>query len=305
MTENVEDLISNNNKDEIEKQEIKLQFHFYLTFFAFIYLGSYFLPGIILMLFILLYFVPYFLQTTNFVSLFIELNPLLALTLMPLIIISCYLIHLFFIGLLTRWCWSFTEKKSPTKNGIIPRNVPSDTLNYYHIRSFVIKYGKFVFTKGLFPWLLNWYYNFVGSNKIGKGTTIEEEIVGDKFIDVGEDCYIGVNSAVCSHTVEGTFGRIPYFEIKLGDNVTCTAFNIVGPGCDIHENSYLLPLGSTGKNQTTKGNSYYFGIPMRKIFTKKIIEYLKISQEDLEKDKELRNRQKKLKEKIESDVLLK
>jgi len=305
MAENGEDLISNNNKDEIEKQEINLQFHFYLTFFAFIYLGSYFLPGIILMLFILLYFVPYFLQTTNFVSLFIELKPLLALTLMPLIIISCYLIHLFFIGLLTRWFWRFTEKKSPTKNGIIPRNVPSDTLNYYHIRSFVIKYGKYVFTKGLFPWLLNWYYNFVGSNKIGNGTTIEEEIVGDKFIDVGEDCYIGVNSAICSHTVEGTFGRIPYFEIKLGDNVTCTAFNIVGPGCDIQDNSYLLPLGSTGKNQTTKGNNYYFGIPMRKIFTKKIMEYLKISKEDLEKDKELRNRQKKLKEKMESDVLLK
>ena len=35
-------------KDEEEKYEINLQYHFYLSFFAIIYLGSYFFPGIIL-----------------------------------------------------------------------------------------------------------------------------------------------------------------------------------------------------------------------------------------------------------------
>ncbi|MFW9898687.1 MAG: hypothetical protein ACFFDO_05445 [Candidatus Thorarchaeota archaeon] len=282
-------ILSNSEKeDEEEKHGVNLQFHYYLPFFAITYLGSYFIPGIIFMLYVLLFFKPFYLENNNFFSLFTNFKSLLALVLMPLIVIGCYLLHLFFVGLITRMLWRFTERKCPTQDGIILRNVPSDTLNYYHIRSFLIKYGKNVFTKGLFPWLANWFFNFVGSNKIGKGTTIEEEIVADKFIDVGDNCYIGVNSAICSHTVEGIFGRIPYFEIKIGNNVTCTAFNIVGPGCKLKDNSYILPLGSFGKNQTTKGNNYYFGLPARKIFKKKIMEFLKITEEDLEKNKDLK-----------------
>jgi serine acetyltransferase len=164
----------------------------------------------------------------------------------------------------------------------------------------MIKYGKYAFTKGMFPWMANWFYNFVGSNKIGKGTTIEEEIVGDKYIDIGDNCYIGVNSALSSHVVEGIFGRIPYFEIKIRDNVTCAGFNIVGPGCDMGDNSYLLPMAATNKYNTTKGSHYYFGLPLRKIFTKKIMNYLKLSPEDLERDKELRMKQQEKKNKKKS-----
>ena len=294
------DLILNNTEkiDEEEKHEINLQYHFYLSFFAIIYLGSYFFPGIIFMLYVLLFFKPFYLDNNDFFSLFTDIKTLLALVLMPIIIIGCYVLHLFFIALLTRLLWRFTERKSPTKNGIILRNIPSDTLNYYHIRSFLIKYGKNAFTKGLFPWLANWFFNFVGSNKIGKGTTIEEEIVGDKFIDVGDNCYIGVNSAICSHVVEGIFGRIPYFEVKIGNNVTCTAFNIVGPGCKIKDNSYVLPLGSFAKNTTTKGDNYYFGLPAHKIFKKKIMDFLKIAEEDLKKNKNLRIKEKSKKKNI-------
>ena len=192
--------------------------------------------------------------------------------------------HLFFVGLLTRILWSWTEKKCPTQNGIILRNIPSDTLNYYHIRSFLIKYGKNKFFKGLFPWLVKWFFNFVGSCKIGKGTTVEEEISADKFIDMGKNCYVGINSVICSHTVEGVFGRIPYFEIKIEDNVTFSAFNLVGPGCNIKSNSYLLPMASVAKHQSTKGNNYYFGLPMRRIFTKKVLDYLKITKKDFDKN---------------------
>ncbi|TFG28939.1 MAG: hypothetical protein EU532_04200 [Promethearchaeota archaeon] len=303
MTTDTEETISSDNYKEIEPKEVNMQYHLYLFFFIVIYFGSFLLPGILYMLYYLVIFQPFVLENPNFLSLFTNLNSLLALLLFPVIMIISYFLHLVFIGIVTKLWWSFTEKMSPTKDGIILRSVPSDTLNYYHIRSFIIKYGKYAFTKGIFPWLSNWFYNFVGSSKIGKGSTIEEEIVADKYIDVGENCYVGVNSAICSHVVEGIFGRIPYFEIKLHDNVTCSAFNIVGPGCDIGENSYLLPLGSTGKHQNTKGGNYYFGLPARKIFTKKVMNYLKISQEDLERDKQLREAQltNKQKEKNKDD----
>lgn len=107
---------------------------------------------------------------------------------------------------------------------------------------------------------------------------------------------IGVNSAICSHVVEGIFGRIPYFEIKIGDNVTCSVFNIVGPGGNIKDNSYFLPMAGVAKHQTTKGDSnYYFGLPARKIFHKKIMNYLKITDDDIKKDKELSQKQQERK----------
>ena len=296
MSTDTKETISSDTQEEFEAQEVKLQYHLYFVIFATIYFGSFLLPGVVYMLYYLLIFQPLVLENPNFFSLFTELNSLLALILFPLVAIVSYILHLAFIGVFTKLFWKFTEKMCPTKDGIILRSVPSDTLNYYHLRSFMIKYGKYAFTKGMFPWLANWFYNFVGSNKIGKGTTIEEEIVADKFIDVGDNCYIGVNSAICSHVVEGIFGRIPYFEIKLGDNVTCAVFNIIGPGGDIKDNSYFLPMAGVAKHQTTKGNSnYYFGLPARKIFHKKIMNFLKITDEDIEKDKQLTKEQQERK----------
>ena len=281
-------MATSDSQEDFEKKVPKFQYHLYFLIFGTIYFGSFLLPGLVYMLYFLLIFQPLVLENPDFISLFTNYNSLLALLLFPIAMITSYIIHLVCIGVFTRLFWRFTERMCPTKDGIILRTVPSDTLNYYHLRSFMIKYGKYAFTKGMFPWMANWFFNFVGSNKIGKGTTIEEEIVADKYIDVGDNSYIGVNSAICSHVVEGIFGRIPYFEIKIGDNVTCSVFNIVGPGGDIKDNSYFLPMASVAKHQTTKGDSnYYFGLPARKIFQKKIGNYLKITNEDIERDKEL------------------
>lgn len=212
---------------------------------------------------------------------------------MPFVLIGCYLLHLFLVGLITRWLWRITESRSPSKEGIIPRNIPSKTLNYYHIRSFLIKYGKLCFQKGPMPWLLNWYYNFVGANNIGKGSTIEEQFGADKFVYIGKNSYIGVNSGFSSHSLEGIFGNVSYFKIRLGDNVTTAGLNCVAPGADIKDNSYLFPIASATKHSILKGDNYYFGVPLRKIFKKKIMEYLKIGEEDLERAADLEKTQHK------------
>jgi acetyltransferase-like isoleucine patch superfamily enzyme len=282
-----------NTQKEIIKEEIKLQFHWYLLTFFLIYLGSWLISGIIFIFFVLQFFLPYFLDNPSFISLFTELYPFLSLILMPLVIIACYLIHLFVVALITRLFWIYTEKKSPSKPGIIPRNVPSKVANFYHIRSFMIKYGKNAFIKGPFPYLANWFFNFVGTNKIGKGSTIEEQVVGGKFAYVGKNCYVGVNSALSTHFVEGIFGNIVYFPIKLGNNVTLSAFNNIAPGCELADDTYVLPMGAATKFNKTKGNNFYFGMPIRKIFKKKIMNYLEITPEDLKKAEELRQSREK------------
>ena len=281
--------IESDSEKEIIKEDIKFQYFWYLVVLFTIFLISNLIPAFLFMIYFLLYFIPSFLETSSFLSIFITLKPLLALVSMPLVIIGCYLIRLFLIALVARFFWRLSEKKSPSRPGIIPRNLPSKALNYYHIRSFIIKYPKNAFSKGIFPWLLPWLYNFVNSSQIGKGTTLEESPVNDKFIEIGKNCYIGVNSAFSSHMIDGTFGNITYFKVKVGDNVTAAGKNLIAPGTEVKDNSYLLPLASTPKHSILRGNSYYFSggaRPLTKISKRKIF-HNRVSKERLMKTKKM------------------
>ena len=276
---------------EVPKEEIKLQFHWYLMIFFIIYYLSYVISGMIFLFYIIYVFVPYVLLVNNLVVLFTHLESLLVFIALPLVIVFSYLARLFIVGLITRMFWSLAERRSPTKDGVIPRNIASKAANYYHIKSFMIKYGKNTFMKSVFPWFANWFFNFVGTSVIKKGATLEESVVTDKNVQIGENCYIGVNSALASHVVEGIFGNISYFKVVLGDNVTLAGFNTIGPGNLLSDNSYLLPMAAATKHNKTKGDSYYYGMPLRRIFKKKTMDYLKVSEEDLNRAEELRIKQ--------------
>ncbi|MFX1488880.1 MAG: hypothetical protein ACFFBI_07025 [Promethearchaeota archaeon] len=278
---------SEDSSEEPIKEEIELHLNWWLPAFYLIYFCSYLIPGIIFMTYIMLFYLPYLLEVKLFVSIFTSLPSLIAALTLPLIIIICYLVHLIIVALVTRLFWSFSEKRSPSKSGVIPRNIPSKTRNYYHFRSFIIKYPKNVFSRGPVPWLLNWMFNFVGTNKIGKGSVMEEQLGGDRFIDVGENVYIGTNSMISSHTVEGIFGNISFAKIKIGNNTTTSGFGIIGPGVDTGDNSWFLPMAGATKYNIMKGNGFYFGLPLRKIFKRRVMDFLQISDEDLKRAEEL------------------
>ncbi len=292
------------SENNIIKEEISLNLRLWLPLFYVIYYCSFLIPSIIFMLFIMFFYLPNFLEVSNFISLFTNLPSLIASISIPIVIIICYLIHLFIVAIITRWFWRYSEKKSPSKSGIIPRNIPSKTLNYYHFRSFIIKYPKNAFSRGPFPWLLNWMYNFIGTNKIGKGSVIEEQLAGDRFVEVGKNSYIGTNPGISSHSVEGVFGNISFAKIKIGNNVTAAGFNCFAPGIDIGDNSWWLPMTGATKYNILKGNSFYYGTPLRKIFKKKVIEYLKISEEDLKRAEEL-NKKLNIKKKNKKETSVK
>ncbi|NVM46539.1 MAG: hypothetical protein HWN79_16655 [Candidatus Lokiarchaeota archaeon] len=304
------EVVSTDSEDSEEEpviEEVRMQYTLYMVLFFIIYYLSWIGPSFIFMAYFMMVFRTYFLEATSFIAIFTEVSPLLSLIFMPVVIIICYLVHLGCIGIATKIIWAITEKISPSKNGIIPRNIKSKAADYYHIRSFILKYGKNVLTKGIFPWLTRWYYNFVGTSKIGKGSTLEESLVNDKFITVGKNCYIGINASLASHVVDGIFGNISYFEVKVEDNVTFAAMSAIGAGGVVYENSSLLPLASSQKHAIigkpgSKNFGYYFGLPARKIFKKKLQNYLGLTLEDLEKNENIeqyitKNKEKKSKKK--------
>ena len=282
---------TSDSRPELQREIVQFQYQKYIAFFFFIYIGSYLAPVIALMFYLFLILKPFFLEVKSFYIILTRLDSLIIFLTLPLVVVFFYLSHLFFLGIFTRISWRFTEKRSPTKDGIIPRDIRSKTADYYHYRSFMIKYGKNAFMKGIFPWLANWFFNFVKSSKIGSESTLEESVGNDRNIDVGRNCYIGVNSVLASHVVEGIFGNIVYFKVTVKDNVTLGGFNTIAPGCELSDSSYLLPMAAATKFNTTKGDNYYYGIPFRRIFKKKLAEYIKVSEDDLNRAEELRIRQ--------------
>jgi len=287
MIENISD-----SGSDFQREIVRFQYQKYMAFFFLIYIGSYLAPVIVLMFYLFLILKPLFFEVESFIVVLTNLDSLITFLTIPLVVVVFYLSHLFFLGVFTRILWRYTEKKSPTKDGIIPRDIRSKTADYYHYRSFMIKYGKNAFMKGSFPWLMNWFLNFVGAGVIDKGTTFEESVLNDRNIVVGKNCYIGCNSTLCTHVVEGIFGNIIYFKITLGEKVTLGGYNQIGPGAELKENSYLLPMASATKFNSTKGNNYYYGLPLRRIFKKKIMDYLKVSEKDLEQAEKLKSSSK-------------
>ena len=277
--------------DDLYRQNVQFQYHKYFGIFLCIYYGSYLIPVIVLVVYFFLIFKPLFLGVSDLIVMLTSFESLLILLSFPLVLIGVYFLHMYLIGGLTRIFWSYTEKKSPTKDGIIPRNIRSKTLDYYHYRSFMLKYGKNAFMKSIFPWLSNWFFNVVGASVIEKGSTCEESVSSDRNVHVKRNVYMGVNSALASHLVEGIFGNIVYFKVTVGENSTLGGFNIIAPGCELRDNSYLLPMAAATKYNVTKGNNYYYGMPLRRIFKKKIMDYLKITEEDLNRSENLRIKQ--------------
>jgi len=130
-------------------------------------------------------------------------------------------------------------------------------------------------------------YNFVGTNKIAKGSVVEEQVAGDRFVEIGENTYIGTNPGISSHAVDGIFGNISFGKVKIGNNVTAAGFNCFAPGVDTGNNSWWLPMTGATKYNILKGNNYYFGAPLRKIFKKKVMDFLQLTVEDLKRSEEL------------------
>ena len=83
-------------------------------------------------------FIPNFLDISNFLTLFTDINSLITFLSMPIVLIGCYLFHLLFLGISSKLCWKISERISPSKSGVIPRNIRSKAANYYHIRSFKV-----------------------------------------------------------------------------------------------------------------------------------------------------------------------
>ncbi|MFW9948907.1 MAG: DapH/DapD/GlmU-related protein, partial [Candidatus Thorarchaeota archaeon] len=267
LTKKKEDLIDEEYFLKAHVKELSVPFYLYI-FSGIVIIGcSFVVPGLIFYFYLFEILTPGLFSLTIVFNSFI--NPtFISLTLLtPIIFISIYLLHLFFVALFTKFFYKIADKRGPSQ-GIYDRNLDASirALDYYHYGSFLMKYPIFVFSRSPFPWLLNWELKFINSNKIGKGTVLEETFL-HSHITFGNNCYLGTSSHITNHLVDGVYGdeNLTFLGVEIGDNVILNAITGGLPGTKIGDDATLLPGCTTLKYDKLMGKGVYEGFPARKL----------------------------------------
>ncbi|MHA1819059.1 MAG: hypothetical protein ACTSU2_14315 [Promethearchaeota archaeon] len=220
-------------------------------------------------------------EWSKFITLITSIEGGLVFFLTPIVFIFIYLLDLYNSALTVRFIYWLLNKIRHRKELINapPRGETADDVNIYHTRGFLLRIIKWKFSKSPFPWLTTWMFNFIKANKIGKNAVFEEHIICQEFLEMGDNTYIGQNSIVSSHLVEGQYGAITLKKVKIGNNCVIGAVNLVPPGTTMEDNSQLLPYSATLKFQKLKANGNYWGLPMSKLSRRRYYKMLKLPEE--------------------------
>jgi len=259
-----------------ESKDSSVPYQAYIISGTLIIGGSYVIPGLLFFLYFYGFLIPNLLTIPFSFKLLFSFKILIILFLTPIIFIWFYLLHLFFIALLTRLFYRFADKRGPAQ-GIFDRNLSehSKILDYYHFRSFLMKYPIFSIIRSPFPWLINWELRFIGSNKVGKGTVIEESYL-HSHINFGKNCYYGTFAHISNHLVDGVYGKenLTFFGAQIGDNCVFNSLTGGMPGLDIGDDSTFLLKATSIKYDKLGDNGIYAGFPLRRLTKEEIKEIL-------------------------------
>lgn len=258
---------------KMHTKELSVPFHFYLISGWIIIGCSFILPGFLFFLYLFGFLEPSLFSLTLSLELVLELRIIITLILTPIILVLLYLLHLFFVALFTKWFYGIADKRGPNQ-GVFDRNLDeySKVLDYYHFRSFLFKYPIYAFIRSPFPWLLNWELRFLGSNKVGKKTVLEDTFY-HSHINFGKECYIGTFAHISNHLVDGVYGEenLSFFGVDIGNNCVFSLSNGAMPGLEMEDNSTILPMSATIKYDKLGMNEIYGKFPSRKLNKEEIL----------------------------------
>lgn len=303
----------NNGTPATEKiiLEARYEYVLYFSLFVLYYVGSLILPLLIGTYFFKELFVDEFLNyggirdwnsyfdpilypiknVSDFFTVINNVLPFLVFLLSPIILIGLYLLRQFCSACIVKIYYIIF-------NGIQHRRELKNVtlqdyrdINIYHTRSFILRIIKWQFSKGPFPWLINWMFNFIKSNEIGKNAVIEDGFICSEFLEMKENSYVGQLTIVSSQTIEGKYGALTIRKVKIGENSVVGPFSVIAPGVEMGDNTFALPFSGCTKNFKLKENRFCWGRPATLIRRKKFEEFTQLPLN-------LRKKKDKLKEKI-------
>ncbi len=262
-------------KSKAEKFVKNLNFNLFT--FGVLYFFSNVIPILGSIYYINTFFFPFYLQSSNFFSIFLNINSLVIFLMTPLFFIILYIINLLLVIFFTKLLYRLILYLNPTKEGVFHWENKNKDFKYYFKRSFILRYVKWKIQKSPFPWLIKFAFNFIGNCQIGTNTVIEDSYLAKELMKVGNNTYLG-KSLLANHLWDK---NLIVKKITIGDNVTISDNCCISPGTEIQENVSLLPLSVTTKNDKLSADSIYYNAPLTKITKQELIDVFNLDIHDL------------------------
>lgn len=291
---------SKSNQKKTNEPKAELQIGLSGIFITFIW-GCSMLPSLIgLFFYYKYYFKHYQSEIAQFIPIFTKLDVFVAVTITAIVIWILYFIRLLFVILFTKISLIYCNSQSKPIEMVGATGVGKEeykNVNIYHLRGTILRILKWSISKSVFPWMVTWAFNRVGSNKFGKNTVIEDQFICQEFLETGENVYIGQGTQASSHLVEGGYGAITLKKLKIGDNSVIGAYDLISPGVEIGPFAEIAPMSAILKFQKLKGFTKYYGLPVFRLSRHRYMKILKIPEECEEVLKRTKDLKKSYKQK--------
>jgi acetyltransferase-like isoleucine patch superfamily enzyme len=274
--------------DKKPEEKFVKNLSFGLFSFAIIYFTSNCIPILAIVYFSYEFLIPYFLNSPNLLSIFIDFQSLFTFLVTPLFLIILPLINIFMVILISKVIYTKIKRLNLGEEGIFHWSDKSKDFIYYFKRSFILRYIKWKINKSPFPWLIKPAFNFIGNCRFGKNTIVEASYIAKEYLDVGKNAYLG-RGLLANHLWDM---NLTIKRIVIGDNVEILDNCCIAPGTEISKNTTLLPLTVTSKFDKLAPNSIYHNAPLNKITEKDLSEIHNIILSDFKKKEALTEKNK-------------
>lgn len=122
----------------------------------------------------------------------------------------------------------------------------------------VFTFLPFIWGILLFPYLLRLYGLKCGRNvHIATNTWIDTS----GMVEIGDNCFIGWNSAIAGHANEGR--QFVIEPVKIGKNSTIGSYSVIAPGVEVGEGTILGLMSAFKKGTKVPPNGIWVGAPAK------------------------------------------
>jgi serine acetyltransferase len=110
--------------------------------------------------------------------------------------------------------------------------------------------------------LLRVYYQLLGA-KLGSNTWGPGTILDPPFVEIGDDCIVGMDSILCPHVIEGD--RLAHYPIRIGHKVTIGAGATILSNVEIGDGAIIGMRSLVAKGTRVGAGELWTGIPARRL----------------------------------------
>ena len=213
----------------------------------------------------------------------------------PLVLIGIYLLRQMTNAIVGRLIYRLYNWIRPKREFLKAKFTGplADDINMYRSRNVLLRVLKWQYTKGPFPWLAPWMFNYVGTNNVGDNVVVEECLHCPEYVDLHDNTYWGFMVGASSHAIEGNYNAFTLRRMRIDENGVVGNYTLLTPGFHLGANSQITPHSAPMKFWKTKPGTDNLGFPIARLSRSKYWNYIQLPEDKQELDKKIRKERKK------------